>query len=403
MRDSIIESCTNGQVREGDVIPPLRELARQYGLSVNLAGEVVQALVAEGVLHARPGAGIIAGNPRPASPGTYLLLLPEGATPEYTASSYMALVQLGFEVAVAACGGACLTLEAGQALDYAANGRLPELAGIFAVRAKSLEGFAVSNGTSRAAFGEPGAEWPADATGIDGVLFDDCDGGRQAAEHLLAAGHEKIAFLAVHAPDEPGEFRWSAERERGWRQSMTEAGKSCDGMVFHPSRPHLVPADKRGWVPGSEQVAAAREAAGRLLQYIRARQVTAVVAANFYAALAFFNLLEETAVAPDLWPAVVCFDSFGELDNHVISALNLPWYEVGKAGAQLLWERNVGRLRGPGIVRRVPMQLIPRLTCRPDRIQASSLVMPQLQLLTAQDAVTPPSPLAAPGAMLPVP
>jgi hypothetical protein len=379
MREDIIESCRSGRIQQGELFPTVRDLARQYGLSVNLASEVVQSLVAEGVLHAKPGAGTIAGSPRPASGGTYLFLLPEDANREYTLAGHIGTVQRNFEVAIAQLGGACLTLEAAQARQYSVAGQLPQIAGVFAINPAEFNGLSFGSDIPRACFDEPVASEP--ELNLDLVHFDDFKGGQQATQHLLAAGYESIAFLAMHSPHSPGVFSWSAEREKGWREAMTGAGKRDESMVCHPLQTPTLQEPREESLPFGDQMEAAREAVVPLLSLIREGRVTAVVAANLYAARSLFAALQQSPIAPRLWPAVVCFDSFDGLDNHVVSALNLPWDEIGKAGAQLLWERNVGRLRGPGTVRLVPMQLIPRLTCRRDWTTASSLVMPYLESL----------------------
>ena len=59
----------------------------------------------------------------------------------------------------------------------------------------------------------------------------------------------------------------------------------------------------------------------------------------------------------------------------MVSYLRLPWDDVGRAAAQLLWERKTGRLAGQAAQRLVPMQLIPRLTCH--RKRSSRLVVPK--------------------------
>ena len=383
MRESIIESSRSGQVAPGELFPTVRDLARQYNLSINLASEVVQSLVAEGVLYARPGVGIIAGNPRHARPGAYLFVLPADATRQSVAANYLGTVQRGFEVAIAQLGGACLTLEAGQVSQYASDGQLPLLAGVFAIDADTLDALPVADKLPRVYFGEPVVSKPLKVPSCDVVRFDDLNGGVQATRYLLAAGHESIGFLALHASGIPGDFAWSAEREKGWRKAMAEAGKSCKSLAFHPSHtPSWRLQSERPAFHGAEQMEAAREAVEPLLSMIRKRKVTAVIAANFYAARTLFTVLQESLIAAESWPAVVCFDSIDGLDNYVISALNLPWDDVGKAGAQLLWERNVGRLRGPDTVRLVPMQLIPRLTCRFDWTETSSMVVPHLEVLS---------------------
>lgn len=297
-------------------------------------------------------------------------------------------MQRGFEVTIAQLGGSCLTLESTEARQYAASGEMPLLAGVMSVDIGSAKGIANLSEVPHVCFDEP--EQAGAVPDFDIVKFDDYDGGRQAARHLLGAGHGKIAFLAMHAPSDPDVFEWSAKREAGWCDELVEAGRSCQNMAFHPLQsPSLRSGENEPYVFAGEQTASAREAIGLLLPLLQTGEVTAVIAANLYAARTLFNVLIENHIVPKLWPAVVCFDSFDGLDNHVVSALNLPWGEVGKAGAQLLWERNVGRLQGPGTSRLVPMQLIPRLTCRPDWTEASSLVMPHLGVASPSNAEVP--------------
>src|SRR4051812_16556180 len=98
MRAAILESCRTGEIRDGEQIPPLRSLARQYGLSINLASEVIQGLIAEGVLHTRHGAGTYAGSLRPAGLGAFLYLLPHDVSFAFAAASHLGVVQRGFEL-----------------------------------------------------------------------------------------------------------------------------------------------------------------------------------------------------------------------------------------------------------------------------------------------------------------
>jgi LacI family transcriptional regulator, galactose operon repressor len=57
----------------------------------------------------------------------------------------------------------------------------------------------------------------------DAILTDDAVGARTAVEHLLAAGHRRIAFLG----DRPSVYT-AAERRRGYREALAEAGIDAD-------------------------------------------------------------------------------------------------------------------------------------------------------------------------------
>jgi DNA-binding LacI/PurR family transcriptional regulator len=93
---------------------------------------------------------------------------------------------------------------------------------------------------------------------------------------------------------------------------------------------------------------------------------TAVVAANDRVALGLLRALRESSLPEYQWPSIVGFDDDPELAAHLVTSLRLPWDELGRAAADLLWERSRGQLEGAATHRRVPMRLIPRLTCRKD-------------------------------------
>jgi LacI family transcriptional regulator len=57
----------------------------------------------------------------------------------------------------------------------------------------------------------------------DAILTDNAVGARTAVEHLLAAGHRRIAFLG----DRPSVYT-AAERRRGYREALAEAGIDAD-------------------------------------------------------------------------------------------------------------------------------------------------------------------------------
>lgn len=72
------------------------------------------------------------------------------------------------------------------------------------------------------------------AAGWPSVVIDNVLGGRLAASHLLALGHERIGFIGDRPASGLG-FSTSAERERGVRAVLREAGLSLRrSWVRHP-------------------------------------------------------------------------------------------------------------------------------------------------------------------------
>ena len=94
----------------------------------------------------------------------------------------------------------------------------------------------------------------------DTVLLDNVGGARAAVEHLLAHGHERIAYIG----DKPKVFT-ASERLAGYRAALTEAG---------------LPVDEDLISPGSHDAASAERAARALLALPADRRPTALFTAN---------------------------------------------------------------------------------------------------------------------------
>ena len=61
LHDALRTDCVEGRFAPGAMLPPMRELAAQYGVSTKVAWRSVQALVDEGVLHTVPRQGTFVG------------------------------------------------------------------------------------------------------------------------------------------------------------------------------------------------------------------------------------------------------------------------------------------------------------------------------------------------------
>ena len=195
----------------------------------------------------------------------------------------------------------------------------------------------------------------------DSVSFDNIAGGRQATEHLLSLGHRNIAFLAWHSVKEDSyDASWSLQREAGWREAMSAAKIGCEELSFHPT----------GSMSTRKEVEEVR-AAPDLAQALKSgRDITGVVAANDLTAQKLLQALRHDHVPVSRWPSIVGFDNDPSVQKQLVTSLRLPWPEIGRTAADLLWERRAGQLAGAPQHRTVAMRLIPRLTCRKDWSQA---------------------------------
>lgn len=194
----------------------------------------------------------------------------------------------------------------------------------------------------------------------DSLAFDDFEGGKQATEHLIRLGHRSIAFLGLHQEHEERRLwpSWSSLREQGWREAMQEAALSCEGLTFHVNRPLPETSDP-------EHERATREIAEELLG---TPGITAVVAANQRAAETLLSELQnrsDTIKVQD-WPSIVAFDDEPSPHRAILTTLNHPMNLLGKAFADLLWERIHNKLPETPQHRLIRMDLIPRLTSRPN-------------------------------------
>jgi LacI family transcriptional regulator len=145
----------------------------------------------------------------------------------------------------------------------------------------------------------------------------DCDnvaGAMEATRHLLALGHQCIAFIA--GPDDSSNAR---DRRSGYEQAMAEAGVAVDPAFI---------------VPGRFEEEGGREAMETLLS--RGRRPTAVFAANDTMALGALSALREAGVRVPDDMAMVGFDDIPTaryVEPH-LTTVHQPIYEVGRHAAE---------------------------------------------------------------------
>jgi hypothetical protein len=367
LRQFLRGAALKGSLAAGEMVPPVRELAVRFELSVPVALEVVKSLAEAGVLTTVPSVGTFVGRPTISHPDLYCLVY------IYKTSGQLDAIHIGFEDRISQLGGASLVLNEKKARDFFEKGTHPYVAGVFRTRAAGPESAWEISDVWQVEFGRVTPDKPR----TDMVYFDNVDGGAQATRHLLQLGHTRIALLGLHGQrDDPGNFLWSQERQMGWQAAMEAGGTAAENLLFLPL--HTSNPDR------DSQIESARQTAQVL---IARSDITAVVASNSFAARGLFEALQEARIAASDWPAVVTFDDYQVLDGFPVSALRLPWEEIGRVGAELLWQRRQGQISGPPQQRLIPMRLISRLSCRPDWAQSLGLTSSRAVLTPALQSV----------------
>jgi DNA-binding LacI/PurR family transcriptional regulator len=360
LRESLLKSCRSGALRPGDALPPLRDLAKQHGLSLTTTQRVLQALAADGVLQLRQGAGVFVGHLP--EHGECMFAAVFNDDPTSASRIHLRAVREGFEAEITRRGAATLTLTPDarglqNVLRGIGEGEL-KVSGSFFFSSRNERNDAQGMAIVRALPGPRVAyadDTPApDKMLCDTIRFDDRDGARQAVRHLWQRGHRAVAFVALHGKSTPAtNYAWSRRREAGFVAAMREL--KAAPRVFHPTGgPIHNDCDQQEY---------GKEAARQLIPLLREGVVSAVICANHFV---LAGLIEAARDLPETrWPALIAFDDLAH-DDHLLSVLRLPWDELGAVAAGTLWDRAFGsdeQKSAPPREIQVPMRLVARLSC----------------------------------------
>jgi LacI family transcriptional regulator/LacI family repressor for deo operon, udp, cdd, tsx, nupC, and nupG len=144
----------------------------------------------------------------------------------------------------------------------------------------------------------------------------DREGAHRLTDHLIAAGHERIAFLTTAVP-------WPMIEQRilGYHDALSAAGLSP--MVLSGGN----------WTPAS-----GAEQAGRLLD--SGKPPSAIMGANDLLALGAIRAARERALEVPGDIAVTGFDDFdfAQFANPALTTVRVPGYDIGRAAGQALIE-----------------------------------------------------------------
>jgi DNA-binding LacI/PurR family transcriptional regulator len=146
------------------------------------------------------------------------------------------------------------------------------------------------------------------------VTAADREGGRALTEHLIAAGHERIAFLTTAVP-------WPMLEQRllGYRDALSAAGLSP--LVFFGGT----------WTPASGAQQVERVMAS-------GKRPTAMMCGNDLLALGAIRAVREFGLKVPKDIAVTGFDDFdfAEFTDPALTTVRIPGYEIGRVAGQSL-------------------------------------------------------------------
>jgi LacI family transcriptional regulator len=183
--------------------------------------------------------------------------------------------------------------------------------------------------------------------GVPAVVTDDVEGGRLATRHLLALGHERVAFIGDD-PDNPLGFTAGTSREQGYRETMAEAGLRVPaGYVLHG--PHV------------------RAVARRLTEQLLARRdrPTAVFASSDSQALGVLEAVRAAGLDVPGDVSVMGFDDVEVSGYAGLTTVRQPLFESGKLAASLLLDAVDAEHPPDARTHQLSIELVERSTTAP--------------------------------------
>ncbi len=178
---------------------------------------------------------------------------------------------------------------------------------------------------------------------IDAVLIDNVAGARQAVEHLITLGHERIGIVTGLSG-----ITTTQERLTGYQQAL-EA--------------HGIPLDPALIAEGDSRIDGGERAALQLLTQEAARP-TALFVTNGLMVIGALQAIDRVGLRCPQDMALVGFDDFewAAVMHPRLTTVCQPTYEIGQKAAELLFERLEKRDAAPQVVRLQP-RLIIRESC----------------------------------------
>lgn len=179
------------------------------------------------------------------------------------------------------------------------------------------------------------------------VVTDDVEGGRIATRHIAASGHKRIAFIG-DLPNNPFGFTSSAFRERGYRETLADAG-----IEVRPEYVCYAPHERLAARRATERLLALRE------------PPTAVFAASDVQAMGVIETARAAGLRVPGDVSVVGFDDIELAAFAGITTVRQPLFHSGELGARLLLDALGNGAHAAPEVHELPLELVIRSTTSP--------------------------------------
>jgi DNA-binding LacI/PurR family transcriptional regulator len=164
-----------------------------------------------------------------------------------------------------------------------------------------------------------------DQPGVMTVTGADREGARELTDHLIKAGHERIAFVTTTVP-----WPMLEQRMLGYHDALDAAG--------------LAPMTFTGgtWTPGTGEALAAAILDGD-------RRPTAIMCGNDLLALGAIRSVRQRGLKVPEDVAVTGFDDFhfAEFTDPALTTVRIPGYEIGRTAGQALVDLLEGEAESP--------------------------------------------------------
>jgi len=339
IKEHLRQRMASGELRPGDRLPSLPELCAEHGVSAITARRALTDLVAEGLLRGEQGRGMFVA--LPPSSGTFGLVLPGAG------SAFVDAIRRGVERELGSAAPLLLGISDHDPLreaELVARMASERVAGVILLPStaqRDAESDArlrtLVAGGLRLVMVDRSIDLP-----VDRIASDNRGGGALAAEHLLALGHRRIAFVYAH---ECGTF---SDRRRGWEEALRRHGVQPDAALV-----------RGGWEPARDY-----EACGYLhtLELFHLPQPpTAIYAGNDAIAMGVLRALDFLGRDVPGTVSLVGTDDadLARLANPPLTTVRQDCEAIGRAAVAVLRRRLAGDA-GPLEDQRIATSLVVR-------------------------------------------
>jgi LacI family transcriptional regulator len=185
----------------------------------------------------------------------------------------------------------------------------------------------------------------------DVVSVDDARGGKLGTQHLIDAGHRRIAFVSIPELEDTSDV----SRLQGYGQALTEAGLGSGVRI--------------SWSPPSDHAKVDGIDQKLVDVFSGLERITAVFASNDVAAIALQEFADRVDLKVPGDISIVGFDDvpMAGLARIALTTIAQPRDELARLGIATIADRIERKLKGPPRTTLVPVNLVKRMSTAPLR------------------------------------